>query len=113
MWLVVHVKLDTLESRLTVDRNAWLIQSVQVIEHVFKRNAEIHALEVVQAVLIAKLFHIGPLALALQEPEVTPIQLDVQKFLQVSFSIFYKKIFPLIFKIPLLKLTSNFSLLLL
>ena len=88
MWPVVRARLDTLEYRLTVDQNAWLIPSVQVIEHVFKRNAEIHALEVVQAVLIAKLFHIGPLALALQEPEVTPIQLDVQKFLQVSFSIF-------------------------
>jgi hypothetical protein len=87
MWPVVRARLDTLEYHLTVDQNAWLIPSVQVIEHVFKRNAEIHALEVVQAVLIAKLFHIGPLALALQEPEVTHIQLDVQKFLQKHLSI--------------------------
>ena len=87
MWPVVRARLDTLEYRLTVDQNAWLIPSVQVIEHVFKRNAEIHALEVVQAVPIVKLFHIEPLVLAHQEPEATPTQLVVHQFLQVSFSI--------------------------
>ena len=84
MWPVVRARLDTLEYRLTVDRNAWLIPSVQVIEHVFKRNAEIHALEVVQLVLIVKLFHIEPLVLAHQELKVIPTRLDVHQYLQVS-----------------------------
>ena len=74
-----------LESHQTADLNVWLILIVQVIKLVSKKSVEIHALEVVQALLIVKSSHIGLLVLAHQELKVTLTKLDVHQFLLVSF----------------------------
>jgi hypothetical protein len=70
-----------LEFHQTADLNVWSILIVQVIKLVSKKSVEIHALEVVQVLLIVKSYHIGLLVLALQELKVTLTKLDVHQFL--------------------------------